>query len=472
MLFDKVTVLRSRTTYLKDEPEGSSLLVKKKGGGSRFAFYVRSGDQEESIKKIGFRVLRGGRIKSGEQIYGNLNEFLNSQDIAKEKIHSRGNYMEEDRIRYAAEKDLGGKEDDSVKEYSRKAGIDKNWQAYTWLAVKKNGVITLHKIEHSKEKTRLNLSSTSSLDRIFRVAGGERSLKGLQTQSDTSLLLRGKMITSMDPMEHRVIKQFKSSSRLLTPIIYEKEGKERFVIERKNSDLAMLIMKPSEASQSAPSSSSSPPHGSFTPKQILSVFHNIALAVKEMHDNNTVHFDLKPSNILIDYNKENPGQSDVHLIDFGQTHIYDDPETSMSKHGTAGYFDPSFSLFGVDNLKQGKAVDIYSLGISLISLLAKKEFTTIHLEKGKGFMWHGKEYTSLSDILARTALGPMMGMTNPPPIDEVLMHFLGGEADPQMQIDTTTLQFIATMLRQPIEARPDINKVIEEVDRLINSSES
>ena len=73
-----------------------------------------------------------------------------------------------------------------------------------------------------------------------------------------------------------------------------------------------------------------------------------------MHNNNIVHGDLKPSNILIDGTK-------AVLTDFGLSITLSYSEmTVMMKGGTHGYMAPE--LYSSSFTKCAKKCDIYSLG--------------------------------------------------------------------------------------------------------------
>ena len=102
-------------------------------------------------------------------------------------------------------------------------------------------------------------------------------------------------------------------------------------------------------------------------KQLLS-------AIKEMHDNNIVHRDIKPDNIL--YDEKN---NQVYLCDFEYSSDYKDITSKTRKVGTSKYFPPEFLDINETNYKNidYKKVDIWNLGIIFFIILSKGEFVEL-----------------------------------------------------------------------------------------------
>lgn len=94
----------------------------------------------------------------------------------------------------------------------------------------------------------------------------------------------------------------------------------------------------------------------------------ISEALKYMHDNQMLHLDLKPSNIMIDDHDR------LVLIDFGLSKRFDqwgNPETSTTiGHGTPGYA-PVEQAHYQGNKNEGLPVsmDIYALGATMFKML-------------------------------------------------------------------------------------------------------
>jgi serine/threonine protein kinase len=94
----------------------------------------------------------------------------------------------------------------------------------------------------------------------------------------------------------------------------------------------------------------------------------IAIAVLEIlvdlqtHEPPIIHRDIKPENLLVD------DQLNVYLVDFGFAHLEgEDLAASSTVKGTFGFMPPE-QLF---NRSLTPASDLYSLGITLISLLTR-----------------------------------------------------------------------------------------------------
>ncbi|MGM0481562.1 MAG: protein kinase domain-containing protein [Pseudomonadota bacterium] len=95
-----------------------------------------------------------------------------------------------------------------------------------------------------------------------------------------------------------------------------------------------------------------------SPKRRFRIVRQIADAIKAFHDNDTVHQDLKPGNIMID------NQDRVKVVDFGSVFVAGVAELYRPiEHngvlGTATYADPNY-LLGKNPGQQG---DVYSLAV-------------------------------------------------------------------------------------------------------------
>lgn len=104
--------------------------------------------------------------------------------------------------------------------------------------------------------------------------------------------------------------------------------------------------------------------GPIPEPQALYYIVRIADALRYVHNNNRLHLDLKPGNIMID-NNDNP-----ILIDFGASKQYDEvsgENTSTLMGMTPGYAPPEQMSNGVTVFMP--ATDIYALGATLYKLL-------------------------------------------------------------------------------------------------------
>lgn len=94
----------------------------------------------------------------------------------------------------------------------------------------------------------------------------------------------------------------------------------------------------------------------------ISAIKNMVSAVKDIHEVDIVHGDIKTNNIII-----NPETGDIKVIDFGAAIFIEDGRKFMETdwtHGTLGYRAPEEER---DNLL-GKSSDIYSLAVTIIEL--------------------------------------------------------------------------------------------------------
>ena len=90
----------------------------------------------------------------------------------------------------------------------------------------------------------------------------------------------------------------------------------------------------------------------------------VASALSYLHDRNTMHLDVKPSNVLIDK------EGNAVLIDFGisKHYDYDGHQTSSTPVGISKGYAP-IEQYSQSTLEFNPATDIYSLGATLYKLL-------------------------------------------------------------------------------------------------------
>ena len=107
--------------------------------------------------------------------------------------------------------------------------------------------------------------------------------------------------------------------------------------------------------------------GAFPEEQAVRYIREVATALQYVHDNNRLHLDIKPGNIMVDSN-DNP-----ILIDFGASKQYDEAggeNTSTLMGKTPGYAPPEQMSNSV--MKFLPATDVYALGATLYKLLTGK----------------------------------------------------------------------------------------------------
>ncbi|MBN1666789.1 MAG: protein kinase [Anaerolineales bacterium] len=106
----------------------------------------------------------------------------------------------------------------------------------------------------------------------------------------------------------------------------------------------------------------------FSPEQISQILQPVCSALYYAHQNQVIHCDVKPSNILIDQN------SKTLLTDFGVARV----AAEDHQGGTAPYMAPEqFSRGRIDG-----RTDVYSLGVTLFELLSGGSLPYVGNTKG------------------------------------------------------------------------------------------
>uniref|UniRef100_A0A8R7NV30 Protein kinase domain-containing protein n=1 Tax=Triticum urartu TaxID=4572 RepID=A0A8R7NV30_TRIUA len=88
-----------------------------------------------------------------------------------------------------------------------------------------------------------------------------------------------------------------------------------------------------------------------------------------LHQNNIVHLDLKPANILLDANLV------PKIADFGLSRCFKEMQSKVltMKGGTIGYMAPEFFDHTEIRYRHSYRLDIYSLGVIIIEILTGKK---------------------------------------------------------------------------------------------------
>ncbi len=108
--------------------------------------------------------------------------------------------------------------------------------------------------------------------------------------------------------------------------------------------------------------------GMLPEKKVLKYIHQIGKALQFVHENNILHLDIKPSNILIDKTDR------ARLIDFGVSKRYDveDKETSTTMLTLSKGFASIEQYDNEGTQTFSPRPDIYSLGATMYNLLTGK----------------------------------------------------------------------------------------------------
>ena len=99
--------------------------------------------------------------------------------------------------------------------------------------------------------------------------------------------------------------------------------------------------------------------GRLNEEQALFYFAEIMLALEYLHNNQIVYRDLKPENVLIDFDGH------IKLVDFGTSRESCNEERRFTYCGSAEYMSPEM----IQQSGHGKSLDCFSLGSLLFELL-------------------------------------------------------------------------------------------------------
>ena len=133
----------------------------------------------------------------------------------------------------------------------------------------------------------------------------------------------------------------------------------------------------------------------------INLIKNIILSLKEIHDIDIIHGDIKTNNIII-----HPETCDAKIIDFGASIFTEKNRTYMVtewEHGTLGYRCPEEEY----NSLLGKTSDIYSLAVTIIEIwvgdiwYSGETFKTCRNEVLRGLRILEKEEKDLGIILRK-----------------------------------------------------------------------
>ncbi|MEV1121074.1 serine/threonine-protein kinase [Actinosynnema sp. NPDC049800] len=101
--------------------------------------------------------------------------------------------------------------------------------------------------------------------------------------------------------------------------------------------------------------------GTFTPAQVRALGHQLADTLAHVHEQQVVHRDVKPSNVLLD------GSDTAYLADFGLARSLGSTRITKTSEvvGTAAYLAPE----QVRGDEVGPPADVYALGLLLLECL-------------------------------------------------------------------------------------------------------
>ncbi|ODV63366.1 serine/threonine-protein kinase, partial [Ascoidea rubescens DSM 1968] len=100
-------------------------------------------------------------------------------------------------------------------------------------------------------------------------------------------------------------------------------------------------------------------HNKLNERNTRVIVKSILNSVLVLHHNNIIHRDLKSENILFSSNLQN--LSDILIVDFGFSMIYDKKQGTNENGGTLSYMAPE--LIDKTIGKQSFAIDVWSIGV-------------------------------------------------------------------------------------------------------------
>ncbi len=108
-------------------------------------------------------------------------------------------------------------------------------------------------------------------------------------------------------------------------------------------------------------------HGPLSYSEVFDLGFQLFAALRDIHDANIVHCDIKPGNILV---RERRGPLHLWLIDFGISRTLDDPNHAPHRAimGTPAYMAPEQILHG----QVTQATDIYAACVVLYAAITER----------------------------------------------------------------------------------------------------
>ena len=140
--------------------------------------------------------------------------------------------------------------------------------------------------------------------------------------------------------------------------------------------------------------------GALPESLVMKYFQQLLSALQVVHEKSIWHLDIKPENILVDYNDQ------VYLTDFGASKHIEQSNgtltTSSMLVGSPGYYPPEQSVETMKNI--GAWTDIYALGATLYNLLTRHNpptFDVIISEGRNAFSFPFSISSKTQDMIVR-----------------------------------------------------------------------
>lgn len=94
----------------------------------------------------------------------------------------------------------------------------------------------------------------------------------------------------------------------------------------------------------------------------IPMFLQILNTIAYLHQNNILHLDIKPSNIIVQQDRK------IKILDLGISAIINDKSSNLKTCGTPAFMPPEQFEHGI----QGRYTDIFALGVTLFSMLTAR----------------------------------------------------------------------------------------------------
>ena len=333
-----------------------------------------------------------------------LPESLNDIDSKKSTTTTNNNKVKDSISSSSLQKSV------SSPDYTKIQKMVKNLGSKHLKSTQKNGDTTGKKSSgtskniNSSAKKMKEISVNNKIYLVLNQIGTGGSSKVYQVYAQDDMKTFALKVVGLNDADKTVVEGFYSEIKLLKSLRhcqrvvqmydYEFRGKSKellIVMEKGDADLSQVLKSHSQLSSSK-----------LSPHVIRLYWQEMLGAVKEIHDAQIVHSDLKPVNFIL-------VSGALKLIDFGianrirsnQTNVYKD-----SIIGTVDYMAPESFLKRSENqnkVKYNQKVDIWSLGIILYNLVYGhtpfSQYGSDMLKKGMAIVNSDIEYGPIDDDL-------------------------------------------------------------------------
>ena len=184
-------------------------------------------------------------------------------------------------------------------------------------------------------------------------------------------------------------------------------------------------------------------------EKILKIAHQIASGITYLHENNIIHHDLKPANIMID-----PKTDEVKIIDFGLSCYTSD---RMIYKGNPGYMAPELFQKTPGTLSYEK-IDVWSFGMILFFLITGGTIPYPKYKNMTGYADSFKQKTWMKPCNIRSLIEAQSELT----------QAITKKRDPKNRLRS----LIEKCLHGDPTIRPSIGEIKGQLESLLSENES